>query len=155
MKISAISSKITKAIDNYKFSREHKFINKFMTIHPSIPNGEARNLLLEVQPGLAHHVARDGVSLEFYGVSVANKEQHAVDGIKIKATNLLNGKTSHNTISSDTKTTTLHVVPDYIVIDYPEDGIQRVRLTQHEYSDNFLRNIYRNVDKLLKQVQKS
>ena len=63
------------------------------------------------------------------------------------------GDSYQQMVSARTDKLHIHTVPDYIVVDNMQYGVQQTRLTAHEFEDNFIRNLYKNIEELVKKVQ--
>lgn len=166
MKISSIKSMIT----NYKVAKENRFLDKYCRVDLNLP-ADAYNQLMRARKGtsgLAAYAKSKGVTIEisdaeqkmsktfFESVIDEMHMKRAAEGqLNITVTQekpskgkypVINSLTSF--VSKDTKKIKTHSEPDYIVIDYPEDGIQQTRLTSHQFEDNFLRTVYRQIEKM-------
>ena len=73
--------------------------------------------------------------------------------ISIRAQDMLTEKSGIRLMGADTKATYPHVENDYFQIDDLSEGIQYPRITTHEYEDNFLRALYRNVSEMVEDIR--
>lgn len=160
MKIPPIKNKIAKFLDNRKYNKEQKFINNFIMIHNDQPYTDAFIKINEAKKTIANYAASKGVSVDIYSAGAMLGEhdsplfeEHLHNKLMLKVTDLLTGENEHKFLTARTDITYPHVENDYFVIDYPQEGIQQTRLTKHEYEDNFLRYLYRNIENLTNTLQ--
>jgi len=143
-----------------KINRERQFLDNYVHIDNNIPNRTAVRQMYKARKGIANYAQDKGVSIDIFNArqelgehDSPILEDYFSDKLSLHVTDLLTSKSEQKIISARTDVTHTHVVPDYIVIDYADDGIQQTRLTTHEYEDTFLRHLYRNIENLVKSVQ--
>lgn len=161
MKISAIKS----MINNKKYEREVKFLDKYCHLNRNLPNDVYNQLYTARQGnGLADYARSKGVTIDIsdaeqkyakdvfeFDVDERQAKRAAEGNIAITVTQLKpekRGGVIHSLtsfISKDTKQITNRKEKDYIVIDYPSEGTQLVRHTYHEWEDNFLQTVYHSI----------
>lgn len=152
MKIAAIRNNVTRFMKNKNYEKEQQFLNKFCKINNNV-EGDTFTQLYSARKTIANYAKNKGITIE-----IADAEKKfAEDKLAIKVKPLINiGNTTSITTYApkNTKETHLHTVNDYFVIELPHDGIQQIRLTKHEYEDNFLRNVYRKIENVVKTLEK-
>lgn len=161
MRISNIKKNFSSFIRIKKYEQEQRFLDKYIKIHNNTTYGDSYQQMHNARKTIANYLSHKGVAIDIYDArqhldefASPVLEDKLSDKLYIKATNLLNNKKASKMVSARTDKTCTHVVPDYIVIDYPADGVQQTRLTSHEYEDNFIRNLYRNIEELVKKVER-
>lgn len=167
MKLSSIRPRIAKAIENHRYEKEKRFLETFAPIDSTNISSETLKELLPARLGIAKYAEENGVSIEIKNAknllsdiehdsaSVTKAEERHKKSLLVTVTDILHNRGRSRIVSGDTKALHLHSEPDYFVINYSDDGIQQTRLTSHDYEDNFLRNLYRNIEGLVKEVQKN
>lgn len=161
MKLFPIRNKINQFIEVRKYIKERNYLNKYVNIHDLSINDDAYKQMHTARKGLADHLLADKcMAVDIYDaqntVGAAAKSDSAVnlkDKIRVEVTDLLFGKTTSRILNADTKETTIHSVPDYFVVEHVEDGLQQTRLTSHDYEENFLRNLYRNISEMVNSLR--
>ncbi len=168
MRISSITSKISRAIENKKYENEQKFLNKFCKINNDV-KGDTFTQLNSARKTIANYAKNKGVTVEIadaekkiakenfeFDVDERQAQRVAKDKLAITVTPW---KRVGNTVSiteytpKNTKENEIHTVNNYLVVDYPEDGIQQTRILKHEYEDNFLRRVYRKIEGIVKNLE--
>ncbi len=154
MKIPSIKNRITNFLDYRKYNKEQKFINKYVKIHSNRKYNDAFTQINKARKTIANYAADKGVVIDVYDVErVPELPNSTSRKLMLEVTDLLTGKCKNKVLDARTDRTYPHVENDYIVIDYPHDGIQQTRLTKHEYEDTFLRYLYRNIENLTNKLQ--
>lgn len=152
MRIPSIKNKITNFLDNRKYNKEQKFINKYVKIH-SNNNHDAFTQIDEAAKTIANYASNKGVTIDIYDVErVPELTNNTNRKLMLEVTNLSTGKCKNKILEANTNKTYHHVEDDYFVVDDPYDGIQLVRLTKHDYEDNFLKYLYRNIENLTNKL---
>lgn len=160
-------------LSSYKSNKLAKYLDKYCAVSADIDKPILKELS-GARKGIADFAKSKGVRVEISDAEkkMANQffefdidERHvkkaAVGNLDITVTQLKPQRKGgfqvvealSAFVSKDTKKITNHTVPDYIVIDYPQDGIQRTRLTSHQYEDTFLKTIYRKVAQMANALQ--
>lgn len=160
MKLFPIRNKIEQFIEVRKYIKERNYLNKYVNIHDISINDDAYKQMHTARKGIANYLADKCMAVDIYDAQntagAAAKSASGVnlkDKIRVEVTDLLFGKTTSRFLNADTKETTIHSVPDYFVVEYVEDGLQQTRLTSHDYEDNFLRNLYRNISEMANSLR--
>lgn len=153
MKLNAIKPAIVKFIDNSKYNKEQKILNKFVHVDPNI-NPAAYNEIMKARKTIANYAISERVTVDIYNFS--NKEVQNTakpNELTVIVQDILHGKSLKKNMSDNVNATHKHVEEDYFVVDYPWDGTQQTRITTHEYEDNFLRALYRNISDMVGKLQ--
>ncbi len=148
MKINSIKPAVTKFIDNVKYEKEQKFLNKYVQVHDEGMSADAYKEIMKARKTIANYVAPKAVAVDIYSNGSESKK-----GLDIVVQDLLHSKKTSRTMNADTKAIHNHVVDDYIVVDHAWDGVQQTRLTTHEYEETFLKTLYRNISEMVNNLQ--
>ena len=160
MKINSVKNAISTFVHNNKYKREQRFLDNYINIYNNTTYGDSYQQMVSARKTIANYLRDKGVSIDIYEArQILGEHDSPViedklnDKLWVEATNLLTSKHSSKVVSARTDKVHIHTVPDYIVIDNVQDGVQQTRLTSHEFEDNFIRNLYRNIEELVKKVQ--
>lgn len=160
MKIPSIGNRITRFFETKKLNREQKLIDNFVKIHNDQPHNDAFVQIDKAKKTIANYALAKGVSVDIYSAGTMLGEhdsplleERLSNKLMLEVTDMLTGKNESKFLNARTDITYPHIEDDYFVINYPQDGIQQTRLTKHEYEDNFLRYLYRNIENLVNNVQ--
>lgn len=160
MKINNIKNKFSNFVRIRNCEKEQRFLDKYVKIHDNTTYGDSYQQMCSSRKTIANYLRDKGVSIDIYDARKMMGEHDSPivenrlsEALYIEAKNLLSNKKASKFVSAKTDESRIHKVPDYIVIDYPAEGIQQTRLTSHEYEDNFVRHLYRSIEDLVKKVQ--
>lgn len=160
MKIPPIGNRITRFFETKKLNREQKLIDNFVKIHNDQPHNDAFVQIDKAKKTIANYALAKGVSVDIYSAEAMLGEHDSPlfeerlhNKLMLKVTDMLTGKNESRFLNARTDITYPHIENDYFVIDYPQDDIQRTRLTKHEYEDNFLKYLYRNIESMVNNIQ--
>ena len=161
--IKKISARLQKTHFKYKTNKEQQLLNNFVTLHGNHVNRQAYNEIQGAQKVIANYVMKHGVGIDIYDAREAVQNGYAskrhtsedlTNKLLVKATNLLNGLSDEKLISANTSHTHIHRKENSIIFDIPQDGLQYSRIVTSTYEDNFLRNLYRNIQEMTEKITK-
>lgn len=161
MNVSRIKNTITRCVENNRFKKEAKFLDNHVVIHNDTTYGDSYNQMVQARKTLANYAKHEKVKIDIFdarhelgehdGLAIEDKLS---DKLSVYVKDKRSGKEVNKIVSARTDQTYPHVTNDYIVIDYPEDGLQMTRITKHEHEDNFLKHLYRNIENMVKELHK-
>ncbi len=170
MKVASIK----RLISNYRYHRESKFLDKYCRLDDNM-DSEVLRQLYPTRKGIANYAKSKGVTVEIadaekrlaketfeFDVDERQMRRASEGNLSIIVTQekpskkegfqILESLTGF--VPKNTKAITIHKVPDYIVVHDPSEGLEQVRITSHEYEDNFLKTIYRTISSLTDKLSK-
>ena len=160
MKISSIKAYTNKLITNIERRNEQKYLDRYVRLHCDSMNEDTAKELLNCRTTLANYLSKKGVSVDIYDaghemdeLTDSVLERLLENKISIRAQDMLTEKSGICLMGADTKATYPHIENDYFQIDNLAEGIQYPRITTHEYEDNFLRALYRNVSEMVEDIR--
>ena len=173
MKIPPIRSNITRFLENRKFEKEQKFLNKYVKIDTNI-QGDAFEQLNSARKVMANYAKSKDVTIEIadaesllvndryeFDIDERFVQRAAKNNLKVtirplKKLPMRKGGRLLSTsefVSKDTSKTHLHTVDNFFMVEIPSDGLQQTRVAKVQHEDNFLRNIYRTIESRIKAFQ--
>lgn len=172
--LTPINSKITGLFDTIRLKREQKFLNKFCTISSDI-EGDTFTQLNSARKTIANYAKSKGVTVEFADAEKkvareqfewdidekmaksAAKDKLSITVKPLKKLQMRKGgslMSSSRYVSKDTSETHLYKFKKPILINIASDGVQRTAAGNFEYEDNFLKHVYRIIEKNVKTVER-
>lgn len=139
MLVEKIVYNIDRKINILKYKYEQKYIDNFVTLHKSAVNNQHYKEIYQARKTIANYVSNEALAVDFYKPKKGNEND-----LIVKLTNLLTNKSTKRTVDTS-KNTFNHVENDYFVIELASEGTQLVRKTKHEYEDNFIIHIFRQI----------
>ena len=160
MKINSIKAGAERLMANIEYRNEQKFLDNYVRVHDNFMHEDTARELFECRKTLANYLSKKGVSVDIYDaghemdeLTDSVLERLLENKISIRAQDMLTEKSGIRLMGADTKATYPHVENDYFQIDDLAEGIQYPRITTHEYEDNFLRALYRNVSEMVEDIR--
>lgn len=160
MKMSSIKNTISTYVRNNNYRREQRFLDNYVNIHNNTTYGDSYQQMMSARKTIANYLRDKGVAIDIYDARQMLGEHDSPviedklsDELWVEATDLLTNKHLAKVVSAKTDKVHIHTVSDYIVVNNVQDGVQQTRLTSHKFEDNFIRNLYRNIEELVKKVQ--
>lgn len=153
-------SKIITSLKNRRIvssieKREHE-IGKYINIHNKTTYGNSYEQIMEARSTLANYAKHNNISIDVYDARKTLDgdefvspmlENSLSDKLMLKITNLKTKKSNERIIDANTDKPYLHQIKDLTLI--KGDNVTN---SHFNYSDNFLRHFYRQVEKLAKTV---
>ena len=160
MKINSIKAGAERLMANIEYRNEQKFLDNYVRVHDNFMHEDTARELFECRKTLANYLSKKGVSVDIYDaghemdeLTDSVLERLLENKISIRAQDMLTEKSGICLMGADTKATYPHIENDYFQIDNLAEGIQYPRITTHEYEDNFLRALYRNVSEMVEDIR--
>lgn len=158
MKINSVG--LNGMIDRFNSAKAKRIANKHVHIDNNLPS-DVYDKLSSAQSTIANYAKSKGVKVTF---NDANKfmadEKFDVpkhlsnflsDKIQISVENIKDKRTRGLFLDADVNKVHTHQKTKYFIKDIPEDDTQVTRKVVNTYEDNFLRNVYRTVENLVKE----
>ena len=156
MKINNLFNTIESKITQSQIARKEAKISKYIQIHDATTYGDSFQKMYNAREILANYAKEKGVTIDIYDarkiieddiITPAN-ENNLTDKINIIVTNLLTGKSKSKIISANTDKVHKRTTQSSDVLSIPSEDVIIVRNKIKENEDNFLRNLYRNIENL-------
>ena len=164
MKLQKIAQYIERKIDIRKYEKEQKIINKHFKIHQDTTAYDSFEKMSSARTAIANYAKHNGVSVDVYDARTDLGEfaspvieNYLSDKMKIVVTDLntkaqagryiqvVNDKAPHKPVIEEIK---------QIMVYDRKDGVERVAKARSFIEENFLRNLYRNIEELTRSVKK-
>lgn len=161
MNISKIFNRIETQVEKHKLNKKITEINNYVKIHDVNTYGDSFNQMYNAKEVMANYAKKKGVSIDIYDAKKLLEDDESVspiiennfsDKLNVIVTNLLNGKSKSKIISANTDKTFPKVCEKQVIIPIVTDGLERVGEIVSQTEDTFLRNLYRNIEKLTNTV---
>lgn len=164
MKLTKIINSVQSKIKTAKIVRHENRINKHFKVHTNTLYGDAGAQMYQAREVIARFAERNGVSVDVYdarrlldGDEFVSPviENNFSDKMHVEVTNLLNNKTENRIVSANTDIVYPKESRRKILI--PVRGEQDLQIPGESVrytEDTFLRNLYRNIEEMVKQVTK-
>ena len=161
MKISKIFNKIQSNVAQRKINKQDALIDKYIKIHDVDTYGDSFAQMYDARKILANFAKEKGVSIDIYdGQKVFEDtiyvnpqlKESLVDQLHVIVTNLVNGKSKSKIVSARTDMSYPKVAEKQVLMPIPQDGLEIGRSARSTTEDSFLRNLYRNIEELTKEV---
>ena len=164
MKISNIFANVQKRINVSRILKREADINKYVGLHDSgrLPDGVLEQLETSREI-IANFARKNSVKVDIYNARVhqqrlasggiSNSGNGFLGNLEVVVSNLKNGIVKRAFVSSNTKELHPKVKQTNIIVPIRDAGIERLWKAQYYTEDNFLRNLYRNIEELTKSVK--
>lgn len=149
-----IRSRIARYIENVRYNREQKFLDKYVRIHDEI-NGDTYTKLDSARKTMANFAKNKGITIDIYDARRELQDDELVSckleddfakKLSVHVTDLLTGKRSWKLVNAKTDKSIVNSTNENIIPGNPMSG-------KNEFEDNFLRNLYRKVEEMVNQIQ--
>ena len=152
--IKRISTGLRQA--GYKMTKNHMPIEKFVTIQGEFINNDAVNQMYQARGVLANYAKNKAVRIDIYETPDSFDKGHDYSKrMVLRITNLINGnKTQQRTISSDTNQIKIHRLKRDYWFKMGQSDECYIKEIENTTEDNFLRNLYRNIQEMTEKVRK-
>lgn len=164
MKLTKIINSVQSKIKTAKIVRHENRINKHFKVHTNTLYGDAGAQMYQAREVIARFAERNGVSVDVYDARRLLDRDEFVspviendfsDKMHVAVTNLLNNKTENRIVSANTDIVYPKESRRKILI--PVRGEQDLQIPGESVrytEDTFLRNLYRNIEEMVKRVTK-
>ncbi len=163
MKIQSVKQIIERKIQNARYEKNQRLINKYLKINDRTIAYDSYDKIFEARETIANYAKKNDVSVQ---ISDARRylgehdsgfmENYLSDKISIIVTNLktklseeriipvINDKSSQKHIYTTSKS---------VMLDIASEGLQKITNVKSHFEENFLRNLYRNISEMTKIVK--
>lgn len=156
-----IPKPVAKFIKNRRLENERKFINRFMHLDLNLKS-DTYDKLYEARKTLANYAASKNVAIEFSNATelLGEHDTPIIEnylGLRMNVTvkDILTNKSENRLLSTNPQGSYIYKKKKVFVTNNQKDGIQEgEKRTVGEYDDNFLKYVYRNITKMVKDLQK-
>lgn len=156
-----IPTRITTFIENSKYEKEKKFLNKYVSLDWNLDDA-TYNKLCEARKTIANYVAPKGVTVEISdprrlltGEEPAEVRNYLGTKLNIEVKDMLTGEVDGRLLSSQVDNMYPYKTMKIVVVDNLKDDLQEgYEIVGHEYQEPFLRYIYRNIVDMVNNIQK-
>ena len=161
MKITRLINTIQNRINVAKVAKKENEINRFVRIHDINTYGDSYKQMCTAKETIANYAKKHGVSVDIYDARKVLEDDcdapvcvqnNLSDKINVIVSNLLTGKSKSRFVSANTDMVYDKVATSQILIPSKAEDIEIVRKTTKQVTDSFLRNLYRNIEDMTKQV---
>lgn len=159
MKLQQLKNSFSRFAEIKKYEKEAKFLDKHITIHNNTTYGDSFQQMNQARKTLANYAKKEKVKIDIYDARHELSEDASPiiedklsQKLSVYVTDKKSGRKTQKFVSAKTDETHPYVENDYIVVDFPEDDLQMTRITKHEYEDNFLRHLYRNIGNMVNEL---
>ena len=156
MNVGRIIGNIQRKIEVNKILKQEKELETFVQIHDVNTYGDSFSELYTARPIIAKFAKAKGVRVDVFesrdGMHKALADEPA-ENLKVVLTNLLTRKSTEQIVPA--KTDVLYPKQREQIVVIPvkgEQDLQYVRTGIHTTEDNFLRNFYRTIEVMTKNV---
>lgn len=163
MSIGKIIGKINANLEMRSLLKQEKKVEKHFKLHGYDTYGDSYNKIYEAGSSIANYAANEGVRVDVYDakkwaeahrITVEPQTEHdIIDKVRVVVTNLRNKKTASGLVDADV----YKLYPKYadrkvMIIPIKDEGTEIAVKPIWKTEDNFLRNLYRNIENLTKEV---
>lgn len=157
--------KIFNALQNNRIKNLEKRkltqFDKFIRIHDKNTYGDSYNQMMDAREILANYAQQKGVTVDIYDAKrlIENDEtapatikKYVSDKINVVVKNILTGEFKNKIISANTNKTQPKMAKTSVMIHLKDDDLEVIKHGYRQTSDSFLRNLYRSVEELTRNV---
>lgn len=161
MKITRLINTIQNRINVAKVAKKENEINRFVRIHDINTYGDSYKQMCTAKETIANYAKKHGVSVDIYDArrvldddcdAPVCVQNNLSDKIHVIVSNMLNGKSKSRFVSANTDMAYDKVATSNIFLPSKAEGTEVVCKTTRKTTDSFLRNLYRNIEDMTKQV---
>jgi len=166
MSIRKIFSRIQSGFNTNTLTRAQAKVEKYFKINDYDTFGDSFNKMYSAKETIANYAKSKGVRVDIYAAEkvsgneyeytpVSSGKDSLADKIRVIVTNLSNGNSREKLVSARTD----EIFPKYgekrpMIIPIAGENIERAITPAWKTEDNFLRNLYRNIEALTNAVVK-
>ena len=158
-------AKIGKKYCIREIENREKEISKYVRLHNDTTYDDSYKQMVDARLGIANYAKANGVQVDIYDARKIlpgkedvsqNVKNNLSDKIKVVVSDLKNkARTRERFVSADTDTYTPRIKQERILIpSRTEECIESVRTVTSYIEDNFLRNLYRNIEEMTNQLHR-
>lgn len=153
MRISKILNQVQNKINIHNYEKQQKFINHYVNIENTTNNLPAMKEIYQAREILANYASNKGVRLDI--VDSAQTAEKTSDKLLVKVTNILSGRKAEAEVAADTTAIYPKEKANKCLLHNSESGCEYQYTGKNYIEDNFLRNLYRNIEILTYKVNKN
>lgn len=161
MKIQKIISAIKADRAKNFASRNEAMLNNYIRIHNKNTYGDSYEQMKQAREVIAHYAQREGISVDIYSESrlVADDpaapsfiKDYASDKLNVVVQNSLTGESANKIVNANTKSTLPKMAKTTVILPIKGEDIEIARHGIRRTEDSFLRNLYRSIEELTRNV---
>lgn len=159
MKIMPVKNVFNRLNADFALRKEQREIGKYFSIDENLKGTDVYKKIYGIRKAMADYAKDEKVSIKI------SDARHLIDehdtpyvdkllakSLDVSVYDLKTGKGTGRFIDKDLNKIYNNVEKDYFIVDFHHDGVQQTRITKHEYEDDFFRNLYRNISKMVKDI---
>ncbi len=154
MKIQRLINSIQSNNVKRKILQNEERINRYVKIHDVTTPVDSFNQMYTARSVIANYAEKKGVSINIYNAGKCPPPDNttADNKLNVIVTDLLTGNAKAKLVDADTDRLYPKVSENPIIIPILSDCTDIVRQSIKNTEDTFLRNLYRNIEELTKEV---
>ena len=161
MKIQKIIGAIKADRTKNLAQRNEARINNYIRIHDKNTYGDSYEQMKQASGLIANYAQKEGVSVDIYNANrlVADDEtapsfikEYTSDKLNVVVQNSLTGKSANKIVNANTDKTLPKYAKTTVIVPIKGEDIEIARHGIRRTEDSFLRNLYRSIEELTRNV---
>ncbi len=159
MKVTKLINSIQKKCNTQKILAKEAEFNKYIKIHDIDTYGNSYGQMMTARETIANYAKHNAVTIDIYDAKRAFGEdvpapvkENLKDKLEVIVTNMLNGTTKNRFVDANTDKLYNKVAEKKVIVPKTSEDTEIVRVAKSSTGDSFLRNLYRNIEAMTKEV---
>ncbi len=141
--------------------RKEAKLNNYIRIHDKNTYGDSYEQMKQAREVIANYAQKEGVSVDIYNANrlVADDEtapsfikEYTSDKLNVVVQNILTGESENKIVNANTDKTLPKYAKTTVIVPIKGEDIEIARHGIRRTEDSFLRNLYRSIEELTRNV---